>query len=304
MLSLVIILLTLAAAGVVVGEWRDARRSKIEDHYLRYLLMSDLRSERYVQQIALLSSTTHKWIASRVIMELTPIIYRVDTLPLASLSSMLSLPDFLIRQASRPSPLRRLWALMLYSKLPLSSSELPRLAPFALDKDRRVRFFALMATINCDSANAVRHIASYPDTMTQFEISQLLATLTQGTLAVAYQPMLRSDSANLKLLGVAIVRHFGMESAERELRNLVAQRGFGEVRLEALYTMASMQLLISTPPIFAFVGSMSALERGRFVRYLASVGYSQRVVDSFAPAADKAHYASVVNSYKSAIRCL
>ncbi len=304
MLTAVVILLLCAAVAVVWREFSYGRSVQIEEHYLRMLLLGDSGSERYVEHLMQLSGRRHRMAVAKVVSGLIPIIYRFDPRSLDNLNQKLSLSSYLLDEVARHVGKWRVHYMLLLSRLSVDSSNKHHLDMLLGDKNRMVSFFALLSRINSEPQEAMRHIAAYPRLMNHFELSYLLASLTWGSLTLAYQPMLGYNSENVRLLGLAVVRHFSIEGAEQQLRSIIAEDENHNLRREALYVLASMNLLLSTPNICSFVGGMGSLERRRFVRYIASVGYSQSVVDLFAASHDRQYFHSLVNSYKSEIRCL
>lgn len=222
---------------------------------------------------------------------------------LDNISQSLHLSDFLVQQACNSRGLKLISNLTLLSKVPIAGSLSAKIAPLLDSKDRMVRFLALLTSINAEKDQTLHHIAKYPTTLTTFEISQLLSMLRQGSIAVAYQPMLWSESLNLNLLAMAVIKHFSIESAEQELRQIVDSHKEYHLRREALYTLASMQLTLYTVPIAQFVKRMPRLERQQLLRYVANEGYSQSVVNLFGSQHERQQLHSLINSYKIKIEC-
>lgn len=49
-----------------------------------------------------------------------------------------------------------------------------------------------------------------------------MAVLRRGMLPIAYEPLIGSPSRNLRIVGLNIVRQFGIEEAERLLLRIVS----------------------------------------------------------------------------------
>ncbi len=291
------------ALTVAIREHRTRTESEIQHHYLETLLAGNIQSERYTLELERIASPQTKRVAAELISSLTPILYRYDPEPIERIAHSLHLSEYLLHEASRHRGVRCARLLALAARVPFSGGSLKRLQPFLLSEDRQVRFYALLATINADSSNAMRHIADYPAPMTQFELLQLVAVLRQGAIVVAYQPMLHSSSENLQMLGLAVVRHFAIDSAAQELRDMIRESRSAEIRREALYTLASMQLTLSTPVVVQFVRGLPHIERERFLRYAACEGYSQEALEPFVSHYDRDRIYSLINSYKIRIGC-
>ncbi|MFI3317532.1 MAG: hypothetical protein SNF93_08340 [Rikenellaceae bacterium] len=304
MVTLIIIAFSAATAALLLGERQHRNLAQTQHHYLKMLLLGDLHSERYIEELSLLAGARTKMVAAQVVAELSPIIYRLDAQYIDGITRELHLSDFLIEKSRHARGAKQIYLLSMLSKIPLEHFDLELLEPYTHSKDRLIRLFALLATINADRKNILRHIASYPFCLNPFELSQLLAMLRQGALTVAYQPMLAFDSVNVKMVGIAVVRHFGIDEAEGELRKIIDLSDHKELRRQALYALASMRLLLCTPTIAQFVKGFSNLEHQRFLRYLACEGYAQGVIDFFAWQSEAQYLQSFINSHKVKIECL
>ncbi len=303
MITLLIILLSLAAAVVIRKERATHNKIEIQHHYLQMLLVGNTQSERYIEELSHLSGPRYKRAAAEVVAELSYIIYRLDAQVVENIAESLNLTKFLLRQTSKSRGTERTKWLSIFSRIPLSPFDVKELRPYIRSKNRMESFYALMATINADQKNVMHHVAQYPTEMTLFELSQLLSLLRQGSIAVAYQPMLHSKNINLNLLGVAVVQHFSVESAEQQLREIVDSHHNYTLRREALYALSSMQLMLCSPSIKTFVSAMPRLDARRFLRHLASEGYSLSVVNFFVAQHERKYFHSLINSYKIKIEC-
>ncbi|MFI3285767.1 MAG: hypothetical protein R3Y08_03855 [Rikenellaceae bacterium] len=303
MLTLAVLPLLAAAVSSVIHERRANNRKELRSHYLRMILMGEGAGERYLEDLSLLGGRQSKRVAVEVATALAPYIYRLDEEPLLHLNRMLHLSDFLLTEASSTRGKKRAQYLAYLSQLPCENVRLAQLNPFCCDSNRMVRFFAMVAKINIDKANFLHHVASYTSPLTPFELSHLISLLRQGSLVVAYQPMLNSLSVNLNLLGLALVREFGIESAEEHLFKIIERSENYTLRREALYTLAALERNLCRLPIVSFLRSMSRNESRRFIRFIAVVGYSQKVVDFFVTSHERNYFHSLINSYKIKIEC-
>ncbi len=303
MIATLIIILFATTLAVALVQRTARNNAEIRRHYLRTLIIGSPKSERYIEELTLLSPQRAKRSAARLLASLSPLIYHLDAEPLERISRTLRLSDYLLFEARRSRGSKCAYYLLLSAKIPFSGSSTDQLHNFASSKNHLVRFYALLSTINADPKTALQHIATYHSQMTQFEISQIIAALRQGTIVVAYQPMLNSENHNLNMLAMAIVRHFGIDNAAAELHKIIAQSNVHELRREALYTLASLQLPLNTPSINQFVRHCPTLERQRFIRFLAGEGYSQRAMEFFASHHEREQLQSLINSYKIKIGC-
>ena len=63
--------------------------------------------------------------------------------------------------------------------------------------------------------------------------------LRRGLLPIAYEPLVGSPNRNLRMVGLGIVRQFGIEEAERLLLAMVARERVPELGREALFAQAA-----------------------------------------------------------------
>ena len=61
---------------------------------------------------------------------------------------------------------------------------------------------------------ALRLMAEYPEPFSACEVGEIMAVLRRGMLPIAYEPLIGSPSRNLRIVGLNIVRQFGIEEAQ------------------------------------------------------------------------------------------
>ncbi len=297
-------MLLATAIAIALHQRRAHNSAEIQRHYLNSILVGSPRSERYIEELTQLAGDQAKERAAELLAELSSIVYRLDPAPLERIATSLRLPEFLLRKASRSYGIRRSRYLWLFAQIPpWGARPEPHIAKLASSPDRMTRFWVLLSAINAERSSAMQLLAAFDSPMTPFEISQLILMLRHGSIVVAYQPMLRSSNANLQRFGLAIVRHFGIESAEQELHEIIAESTDPELRLEALYVTASMQLPLHSPSTTQFVRQMPSLERHRFLRHIATLGYSLQTIKLLTTYHEGEYFSSIINSYKIRIQC-
>ena len=91
-------------------------------------------------------------------------------------------------------------------------------------RNRYVRFYALMTQLAAEPATSLRRMAEYDYPFSACEVSEIMAMLRRGLLPIAYEPLVGSPNRNLRMVGLGIVRQFGIEEAERLLLAMVAAK--------------------------------------------------------------------------------
>lgn len=98
-----------------------------------------------------------------------------------------------------------------------------------------------MVRLAADPSTALRLMAEYPDPFSACEVGEIMAVLRRGMLPIAYEPLIGSPSRNLRIVGLNIVRQFGIEEAERLLLRIVSGDENPELVREALYTLCALR---------------------------------------------------------------
>ncbi len=159
-----------------------------------------------------------------------------------------------------------------------------------------------MTRLAFDPTMALRLVGEFARPFTVYEVSEVMATLRRGVLPVAYEPLLDSSDRNLRIVGLNIVRQFGIEEAERQLLGIV-RNGPQELAREAVYTLCALHRPLARREVADFVRGMNAADRKALLRSMAREGYSARAVGALSPEPERAYYRSLVDSYKCRIVC-
>lgn len=208
---------------------------------------------------------------------------------------------WLLRRIGRSRGYVRARYMAMLSALPVSTAAAEWVASHAA-ADARTRFGALMVAIAADPASMVRRIGSYPLPLTRLELAQLTSMLRRGVLPIACTPLLESPNRNLRMLGLCIVRIFGITEAEELLLRIVAE-GEGELAEEALHTLAALHLPVTRRCTASRIRTMHRCRRHSLLRRLAAEGYSAAALTRVAPVAEADYAESLAASYKRMLAC-
>ena len=189
---------------------------------------------------------------------------------------------------STPGCYRRARCLLLLSRLPVGAAAADCAARYAASRNRYVRFQSLMVRLAADPSTALRLMAEYPEPFSACEVGEIMAVLRRGMLPIAYEPLIGSPSRNLRIVGLNIVRQFGIEEAERLLLRIVAGDEDPELVREALYTLCALSAL---PPA----------ERKALLRYVVAEGYSPGPLRRLLDERERPYYESLVQTYKRSL---
>jgi len=192
--------------------------------------------------------------------------------------------------------------LAMLAALPVSRSSAAFVSRYGNSRNRHIRFGAMMVRAVSDPSSALRVLSTYPYTFTAFETAEIMAVLRRGLLPLAYDPLLASKSRNLKMLGMNIVRTFGIADAEPRLVEIAASDVSGELGREAVCTLGALHLPVSRREIVESVRRLSAGERRSLCRRLVAEGYSVSAL-AYLAAEDEHYVETLVSSYKRRLVC-
>ena len=193
--------------------------------------------------------------------------------------------------------------LMLLSRLPAGDGVGAEAARYTRSRNRYVRFYALMTQLAAEPATSLRRMAEYDYPFSACEVSEIMAMLRRGLLPIAYEPLVGSPNRNLRMVGLGIVRQFGIEEAERLLLAMVARERVPELGREALYTLCSMRCSLRRREVAGRIASMSRAERKALMRYMAREGYAPAVLRRLFGDRERPYYESLIHSYKRSLVC-
>lgn len=211
----------MAAAGI--GEAARRRREQwgnaVRGEYLRLVLLAlaegdtDGASGRFPG----IGRVGARHALAEVLSRLAASTYGLDNRPLRRIVRENGLESYLLRRIRRTRGYRRAYYLLLLSRLPLEAQTDAAVARYTASRNPYVSFYALMTRLAFDPTMALRLVGEFARPFTVYEVSEVMATLRRGVLPVAYEPLLDSSDRNLRIVGLNIVRQFGIEEAERHL---------------------------------------------------------------------------------------
>lgn len=214
------------------------------------------------------------------------------------------LEHYLLRRIRLSGGYRRARLLNLLSRLPLHPETALRTARYARSRNPYVRFQTLLVRLATDPAHAEESLAAYPTAFSACQVAELMALLRRGMLQVAYRPLVTSDVRNLRTLGLAIVRQFGLETAEEELLRIAANDPTHTLGREAVYALCAMQRPLDRSEVVRCIRSMNRAGRKALLRFMAAEGYAAGALRQLFDPREQPYYESLVQSYKCTLACL
>lgn len=208
------------------------------------------------------------------------------------------LDRFLMRRLRLSHGVQRARLLMLMSALTPSRYTAEHFARYAHSSDRDIRISALCLTLAINPTLAIRSISSLKYRLSPYDIARIVALLRRGILPIAYEPLLASENHNLRMLGLAIIRNFGIEIAERQLHNIIMTEQSPSLVSEAIYTLASLSRPLHHARIRERVEHMDNCERKSLCRHLSAEGYSLPAIRKLFSESESRYAETLINSYK------
>ena len=223
-------------------------------------------------------------------------LYRV-----AMLAERCGVYDYFRYAAAASTSLRRARHLALLTKFPLTRRYGPYTAGYLDDRSARVRFYAFGIQIIAEAERAIPQLAAFERRLSAHELAELLAMLRRTTCPVVYTPLLRSESANLRMLGITLVGHFGFSDCEQQLCDILRRND--DTAPAALYAMIAIGANISRREVRQLVRQLTPERRRVLCRHLASAGYSLTATSPLLAPDDRQYFEAILNSYKRRIVC-
>lgn len=306
-MSIAYIIYTLFALTASVVLWAATRAltTRRHDHsdcdqYIKQLVRLIDRDGEGAQRINAPSRRSRMALA-RAIYTVVSHTYGCDPEPIRRVAERNDLERLLLRQIRHSHNARRAHLLMLLSAIPLGPDTINSIVPYTQSRDHDTRISALSVTLAANPSMAIRTIAALEYDLTPFDIARIIALLRRGLLPIAYEPLLANGNRNLRMLGLAIVRNFGIEIAEKRLHNIISQESDTAIIGETIYTLASLGRPLGHTRIRERLAAMPAAQRKALCRHLTVEGYSLGAVRNLFTEAESQYAEVLINSYKRAL---
>ena len=305
------IILVAAAIIVTLLKLRNAKRSH---------LASDSRACRlkisYIKQVVNLLQDDSR-VPMRIVAKSTAerialceAIYIVRSHTYGTDSSLLDqtiednhLERLLLRRINISMGYKRARWIMLMSCLPLSQQSVCLLERLLYSGNQAVRIAALTTLLAATPQMAIRRIISLRYRLSPLDISRIISLLRRGIIPIAYEPLLQSDDHNLQMLGIAIVRNFGIEIADRHLHDIIASSSDSLIVREAIWALSSLGRPLGRAKIRQRMEQMNDYERKSFCRHLANEGYSVQALRTLFSEREMRYAETLIKSYKRDLVC-
>lgn len=229
--------------------------------------------------------------------------YGTDLNTIYELVGRYHLDTFLLRQIKWSRGTRQAHFILLLSTAPTMQPVMHILQRHLTSRHTEHRTAALLATLAVRPSTAIASIAALHYPLSALDIARIIALLRRGILPIAYEPLLASGNHNLRMLGLAIVRNFGIEIADKQLQNIILSSDNDTVIREAIYTLAALGRPLGRAKIRLRLSEMDTAYRKELCRHLTREGYSLAALRTIFSPSEIASSAALINSYKRDIEC-
>lgn len=307
-LSLIVGAVLLAAVSMLharVKRRRAAVRRALERCYVSILNRRLLEGGSAWCGFPLIERRSSRLTLAVVVAQIGAMTYGYDRRVLGEVVRRYGLDRLLLEQARLSGGMRRVEWLHTLAQIECSDRVYGRmLRRYGRHRNRYVALCMTLAALNHSPERCIAILAERRRRLSPFDLAEVLMMLKRGLIPVAYQPLLRAEQTNVRLLGLCIVRYFGVTEAEEEIAEAIAVPD-REVAEAALFTLCALRLRLDREQVRGAAQRMSEGERRAWYRHLASEGYSSRAIAQIVPDNDRRlmgeYVEQTVASYKRAL---
>ena len=268
-------LLSLLGAAELHARRRRCRDAALRAKYLRIVMLYLLAGEGPAPRFPMIRRAGARLLLVETVAGLAGVTYGLDAAPLRRIVAEYGLDAWLLRRTARSRGYRRARCLLLLSRLPVGAAVADCAARYAASRNRYVRFQSLMVRLAADPSTALRLMAEYPEPFSACEVGGDHGRPAARDAADRLRTPHRVPSRNLRIVGLNIVRQFGIEEAERLLLRIVSGDEDPELVREALYTLCALRRPLTRRAVSGRLSAMPPAERKALLRYVVAEGYSR-----------------------------
>lgn len=227
--------------------------------------------------------------------------YGLNTTLLRRIVAVHDLENKLLRRIRLSRGFRRARYLSLLASLPIDAATARRVARYARSRNRAVKFQVLRVRMAAEPSMTLRLLEGYDTPFSGCEVAEIMALLRRGILPIAYEPLLRAESPNLRRIGLGIVRQFSIEEAAPRLRELAADDKVPALSREALYTLCSLHSPLHGAQIRAGIDRMDTLQRRALMRCMVHESYSPDLLGQLFGTAGHSYGEALARTHKCSL---
>lgn len=293
----VALIFEIAILALKLNARQHRQQAQLHHSYIRQIVKM-LFAEEYCEIYPAANSAQRRRMLVEALHTVLSHTYGARTAPLRELVEQAQLDKFLLHELKFCTNIKCAHLLMLMSAIPSQKQLVAELQPYLHSRHSHKRTAALLAILATSPSSAISTLSSAPFHLSAFDIARIIMLLRRGILPIAYEPLLASDNRNLQMLGLAIVRNFGIEIADKQLQNIIATSKEYAVTREALYTLSSLGRPLGRVKIRNKIASMPQHCRKELCRHLTHEGYSLAALRTLFNQNEMPHTEALIRSYK------
>lgn len=291
--------------AIIYSKFKQTQRAKqslLKDSYIRQIVTM-LFAEEAGDVYPHADTSQRRNVLAEALYTVMSHTYGSDIATIRELVENTQLDKFLLIKIRHSDNIKRAHYLMLMSAVPTPTPAIATLRRYLYSRHAHIRIAALLSILAASPSTAISTIASLPYNLTSFDIARIIMLLRRGILPIAYEPLLTSENRNLQMLGLAIVRNFGIEIADKHLQNIIFSSTDYTITREALYTLSSLGRPLGRAKIRQRITSMPQHHRKELCRHLTHAGYSLAALRTLFDQSEMPYTESLIKSYKRSLEC-
>lgn len=306
-LYIILLLIAIISIEIVITldkmrERRHKRQLRLSESYIRQItkiLFADECLEIYPQP----NNTIRRTALAEAIYLTLSHTYGNDYTIIRELARRYRLDIFLQQRIRWSYGYQRAHTLMLLSAIPSNYSSTYLLRRYLRSHNNDIRTAALLAALATHPSKAIATIASISFKLSPLDIFRIIGLLRRGLFPIAYEPLLMSSNRNLKMLGMAIVRSFGIGIADKHLQYIISTESDYEIIHEAIYTISTLGRPLRHNKVRERISHMPQRRRKQLCRHLTKAGYSLSVIRCIFSAKETLYSEAIIKSFKRSLTC-
>ena len=164
--------------------------------------------------------------------------------------------------------------------------------------DHNLRIGALMALLAAKPSGSMQILSSIDFNLQPIDIQRIIALIRRGKISVVLEPLFENNNRNLKLLGMALVRSFGICIVDKHLYQIINEDKDPILIFDAIYTLTHLKRPLKPTLIKGGIATMSEQQRKRLCRHLSVEGYSIQSINAILSPPESLYAKRLITSYK------
>jgi hypothetical protein len=186
----------------------------------------------------------------------------------------------------------------LASVIDADTQNISILEEYLRNGNHHLRIGALIAMLAAKPSKAMTTLSSIEFRLQPLDIVRIISLIRQGRITVALEPLFESGNRNLLMLGMALVRTFGIGIVDKQLYNIIKRESDPDLIYDAIYTLTHLKRPLRHKITRECIASMPDLQRKRLCRHLSVEGYSVQCINAVLSPSESLYAKQLITSFK------